>query len=314
MKLVFAGTPEVALPSLQALLSSDHEIAAVITQPPAPSGRGRKVNPSPIEEFANAHDLVVLAPHSISDIDSELKRIRPDCIPVVAYGQLIPQELLSIPPLGWVNLHFSLLPSWRGAAPVQHAIWAGDQLTGATTFILDSGMDTGAVLGSVTEVIRPTDTAGELLDRLAHAGATLLRQSIDALAVGALQPQPQGSEDISYAPKITKNDSRINWLMPAMEIDRRIRATTPAPGAWSTMSGAHSEPERIGFGPVVPLASELFPAGSIPPGGVVVESKRILVGTLTLPVVLTTVTPQGRKTMAASDWIRGLANPPKAFV
>lgn len=314
MKLVFAGTPATALPSLKVLVNSGHEIAAVITQPPAPAGRGRKIASSPVEDFARSLGLPVLAPISVAEIDSELRQIKPDCIPIVAYGQIIPKELLSIPRYGWVNLHFSLLPSWRGAAPVQHAIWAGDPITGATTFILDSGMDTGEVLGSVTEVIQPRDTAGELLERLADTGAMLLGQSLDALAVGALQPQPQGFDGISYAPKITKSESRINWQMPAMEIDRRIRATTPAPGAWSTMIGANSEPERIGFGPVVPLTSELFPAGTIPPGGVVVESKRILVGTLTLPVELTTVTPQGRKTMAASDWIRGLANPPKAFV
>lgn len=313
MKLVFAGTPTVALPSLKALLDSDHEIAAVITQPPAPAGRGRKITPSPVEDFANSHGLPVLAPHSISEIASKLRQIKPDCIPIVAYGQLIPRELLSIPPFGWVNVHFSLLPSWRGAAPVQHAIWAGDHITGATTFILDSGMDTGAVLGSVTEVIRPRDTAGELLERLAETGAVLLRQCIDALAVGALQPQPQGSEGISYAPKITKSESRVNWQMPAMEIDRRIRATTPTPGAWSTIDRVNLEPERIGCGPVIPVGPELFPTGSIVPGEIVVESKKIFVGTLTLPVELTTVTPQGRKTMAASDWVRGLAETPRFF-
>lgn len=314
MKLVFAGTPATALSSLKGLLNSGHEIAAVITQPPAPAGRGRKITPSPVQEFARSLGLPVLAPLSIAEIDSELRQIKPDCIPIVAYGQIIPKDLLSIPSHGWMNLHFSLLPSWRGAAPVQHAIWAGDPITGATTFILDSGMDTGAVLGSVTEVIRPRDTAGELLERLADTGAVLLRQSLDALAAGALQPQPQGPDGISYAPKITKSESRINWQMPAMAIDRRIRATTPAPGAWSTLSEANSAPERIGFGPVALVGSGSISVGSILPGEIVVDSKKVLVGTLTLPVELTTVTPQGRKTMAASDWIRGLANPPKAFV
>ncbi len=305
--MVFAGTPAAALPSLQTLFNSDHELAAVITQPAAPTGRGRKITPSPVEEFAHLHDIPLLAPHSISEVHSELRKINPDCMPIVAYGQLIPQDMLVIPPLGWVNLHFSLLPSWRGAAPVQHAIWAGDRLTGATTFILDAGMDTGAVLGSVTEVIRDRDTAGDLLLRLSQAGAQLLRQTIDALGAGALQPLPQGSEDISYAPKITKSDSRINWNMPAMEIDRRIRATTPAPGAWTQLSTEKTEPMRIGLGPVIPVASDSLPAGSLEPGEIGVESTKILVGTLTAPVELTSVTPQGRKTMPAPDWIRGLA-------
>jgi methionyl-tRNA formyltransferase len=313
VKLVFAGTPTAALPSLEALFNSDHEVAAIITQPPAPTGRGRKITPSAVEEFARTNDIPVFTPQSVSDVHSQLLHIKPDCIPIVAYGQLIPQDMLDLPPLGWVNLHFSLLPSWRGAAPVQHAIWAGDRITGATTFILDAGMDTGPVLGSVTEVIRDRDTAGDLLLRLSQIGAELLRQTIDALAAGVLQPQPQGSEDISYAPKITKSDARIDWTMPAMEIDRRIRATTPAPGAWSQLPTVGAEPVRIGLGPVIPVSTNLLSTGSLAPGEIGVEPTRILVGTLTAPVELTSVTPQGRKTMPATDWIRGLAQTPGVF-
>ena len=311
--MVFAGTPAAALPSLQALLNSDHEIVAVITQPPAPTGRGRKITPSAVDAFAQSHKIPVLAPDSVSEVESQLRELNPDCIPIVAYGQLIPRELLDIPPLGWVNLHFSLLPSWRGAAPVQHAIWSGDHLTGATTFILDTGMDTGAVLGSVTEVIRDRDTAGDVLMRLSQTGAELLRQTIDALGSGALQPQAQGSENISYAPKLTKSDSRINWDMPAMEIDRRIRATTPTPGAWTEVRLANTEKVRIGLGPVIPVSPDSLPAGLLSPGEIVAQPKRILVGTLTAPVELTSVTPQGRNSMPATDWIRGLSESPGSF-
>lgn len=313
MKLVFAGTPEVSLTSLKTLIDSNHEVVAVITQPAAQTGRGRILRPSPVEEFAKAHGIPTLAPASIADIESDLRELRPDCIPIVAYGQLIPHQLLSIPPHGWVNLHFSLLPSWRGAAPVNHAIWAGDHLTGATTFILDKGMDTGAVLGSVTEVIHSHDTAGSLLERLSSVGAVLLLQSLDALAAGVLQPKPQGSVDISYAPKIAKSDSRIDWHMPSMEVDRRIRATTPAPGPWSTVLVRAHEVERVGFGPVTPVESERLPAGPVRPGAIVVAGNSILVGTLTTPVELTSLTPQGRKTMSAVDWVRGFIEMPSNF-
>lgn len=289
-------------------MESDHEIAAVVTQPPAPSGRGRKISQSPVHEYAEKHGLTVVAPKSISEAAAELEKISPDCIPVVAYGQLIPADLLSLPALGWVNLHFSLLPSWRGAAPVQHAIWSGDQITGATTFILDSGLDTGPVLGSVTEVIRSDDTSGELLDRLSRTGAVLLRQTIDALGAGALVPKPQSLDGVSYAPKLTKFDSRIDWSLPALEIDRRVRATTPTPGAWTTYVSGEGVTEKIGVGPLRIIQSDPIPCGTV-----VVERKRVLVGTVSQPVELGTVTPSGRKTMPASDWIRGVSQPPAVF-
>lgn len=306
MKLVFAGTPEAAIPSLQLLCESEHEVVAVLTQPPAPAGRGRKLIESPVALFAQSRGIEVLDPVRVSEAAELLEQLKPDCIPVVAYGQLVPQELLGVPRYGWVNLHFSLLPSWRGAAPVQHAIWAGDHITGATTFILDSGMDTGPVLGSMTEVIRPDDTAGDLLARLADAGAILLRQSIDALALGKLQPQPQGSADVSYAPKITKSDAQIDWGMPALEIDRRIRATTPNPGAWSIVGPAGAEGSHIGVEPIRQL-NDLEPMAV---GAIKVERKRILVGTGTHPVELIRVKPAGKKTMLATDWVRGLTFDP----
>lgn len=302
MKLVFAGTPEAAIPSLRELCDSDHEILAVLTQPPAPTGRGRKIAPSPIAQFAHERGIRILDPARVSDASDALKELNLDCIPVVAYGQLVPPDLLEIPRYGWVNLHFSLLPSWRGAAPVQHAIWAGDQITGATTFILDAGMDTGPILGSMTETIGAHDTAGELLARLADAGSILLRQSIDALSMGKLHPQPQGTADVSYAPKITKSDAQIDWDMPALEIDRRIRATTPNPGAWSLVGPSADDVTQLGMEPIRIVADH----HRINAGVVEVERQRILVGTGTQPVQLTNVKPAGKRTMPATDWVRGL--------
>lgn len=302
MKLVFAGTPEAAIPSLRELCDSDHEILAVLTQPPAPTGRGRKIAQSPIAQFAHERGIRILDPARVSDASDALKELDLDCIPVVAYGQLVPPDMLEIPRYGWVNLHFSLLPSWRGAAPVQHAIWAGDQITGATTFILDAGMDTGPILGSMTETIGAHDTAGELLARLADAGSILLRQSIDALSMGKLHPQPQGTADVSYAPKITKSDAQIDWDMPALEIDRRIRATTPNPGAWSFVGPSADDVTHLGMEPIRIVADH----HRINAGVVEVERQRILVGTGTQPVQLTNVKPAGKRSMPATDWVRGL--------
>lgn len=302
MKLVFAGTPDVAIPSLRTLHESDHEILAVLTQPPAPAGRGRKIVESPVAQFAHSHGIRVLDPVRVSDISDQLTELDPDCIPIVAYGQLVPSDMLAIPRFGWVNLHFSILPSWRGAAPVQHAIWAGDHITGATTFVLDSGMDTGPILGTMTEIIRPDDTSGDLLARLADSGSVLLRQSIDALAAGKLHAQPQAATDVSYAPKITKADARIDWSKPAMEIDRRIRAMTPSPGAWTSVGRAGDEGNHIGIEPIRILVDhEVIPAGEIK-----VERQRIVVGTGTHPVELIGVKPAGKRTMRATDWQRGL--------
>lgn len=306
VKLVFAGTPEAALPSLDSLVRSHHEVVAVLTQPPAPTGRGRALAPSAVQRYAQDAGIPVLSPVSVHEAAEELAALAPDCIPIVAYGQIIPTDMLGIPPHGWVNLHFSLLPMYRGAAPVQHALWSGEQITGATTFILDSGMDTGNILGTVTEVIRPRDTAGELLARLADAGSVLLTQSLDALGVGKLQPQLQGSDDISYAPKITKTDARIDWTKPARDIDRRVRAMTPVPGAWTTYTVPGEDPIRLGVGAVTLTTEAPVTEAPMVPGSLLIERARVLVGTGSQPVQLEVVTPQGRRSMLAADWARGL--------
>lgn len=306
MRLVFAGTPAAAVPALQLLIDSHHEILGVLTQPPSRTGRGRTLIPSAVELLARDHGIEVLAPEKVASATETLRALEPDCIPVVAYGQIIPADMLAIPALGWVNLHFSLLPALRGAAPVQHAIWGGDQMTGATTFLLDQGMDTGPVLGTMVEAISPSDTAGSLLHKLSESGAVLLRQTIDALEQGLLTPVAQPSDGVTYAPKIEKADARINWEHPAKEVDRRIRAMTPSPGAWTTSPDGDS----FVIDPIVLMDSD----HSLGPGEIRIERNRVLVGTATTAVALGMLTPQGRKSMKAADWARGLRQPQERFM
>ena len=300
MKLVFAGTPEVALASLDTLISSQHEVLAVITQPPAKSGRGRELQRSPVHERALSQGIEVLHPVSVRELDSVLRALQPDVIPVVAYGQLVPEDMLGIPQRGWINLHFSLLPQWRGAAPVQHSIWHGDSITGATTFRIDPGMDSGPILGQVTQIIDPKDTSGVLLKALAEAGSQLLRQTLDALEAGMITPVPQQDDLATFAPKINKSDSRVNWALPAIEIDRRIRAMTPTPGAW-TMIGPDDDAHSMSIAPVV-INRDV----QLDPGAISLVDKRVCVGSATYALELTQVKPAGKKFMNATDWLRGL--------
>ena len=298
MRLVFAGTPEVALPSLRALLASRHEVVAVVTRPDAPAGRGRSLAASPVAQLAEEHGIEVLKPDKVRDPDflARLREIAPDCCPVVAYGALVPREALGIPRHGWVNLHFSLLPAWRGAAPVQHAVWHGDDVTGATTFLLEEGLDTGPVLGVVTETIRPTDTSGDLLARLADSGSGLLVATRDALDSGIMAAARQPADGVSLAPKITVEDAEVDWSQPAIRVDRQVRACTPAPGAWTTVAG-----DRLKLGPVTLLVDDT----SLASGELGVDKNRVRVGTATHAVVLGEVQAQGKKPMAAADWARG---------
>jgi methionyl-tRNA formyltransferase len=298
VRLVFAGTPEVALPSLRALLASRHEVVGVVTRPDAPAGRGRSLAASPVAMLAEEHGIEVLKPDKVRDPEflARLREIAPDCCPVVAYGALVPREALGIPRHGWVNLHFSLLPAWRGAAPVQHAVWHGDDVTGATTFLLEEGLDTGPVLGVVTETIRPTDTSGDLLARLADSGSGLLVATMDALDSGIMAAARQPADGVSLAPKITVEDAEVDWSQPAIRVDRQVRACTPAPGAWTTMAG-----DRVKLGPVTLLADDM----SLAAGELGVDKNRVRVGTATHAVVLGEVQAQGKKPMAAADWARG---------
>lgn len=295
---MFAGTPEVAVPSLEALLASRHEVLAVITRPDAPSGRGRRLHPSPVAERAAEAGLEILRPERPRDpaFVTRLTELAPDCCPVVAYGALIPQKVIDIPTHGWVNLHFSLLPAWRGAAPVQHAIINGDQVTGATTFSLVKEMDAGPMYRTITEPIGPTDTAGDLLHRLAVSGARLLVETVDGIESGDLEPTPQSADGISLAPKITVEDAMIDWTASAADIDRRIRGCTPAPGAWSTFRG-----ERFKINSARPDDRD-----DLGPGVLEVTKRSVRVGAGQGSVLLGQVQAQGKKPMPAADWARGV--------
>jgi methionyl-tRNA formyltransferase len=299
VRVVFAGTPEVAVPALDAIAASQHDLVGVITRPDAPAGRGRKLVAGPIAVRAEELGLPVLKPEHPKDPEFQdaLRALRPDACPVVAYGALLPQSALDIPEHGWINLHFSCLPAWRGAAPVQHAIWAGDEVTGATTFRIVRELDAGPTYGVMTERIRTDDTAGTLLARLAEGGAGLLVATLDGIADGSLEAREQPADGVSFAPKITVEDAEVDWTEPAPAVDRRIRACTPAPGAWSTHGG-----ERIKIGPVTPVAN----ADRLGPGEVRIGKREVLVGTGTEPVRLGDVKAFGKRQMPAEDWARGL--------
>ena len=298
MRLVFAGTPEPALPALRRLVASPrHDVIAVLTRPDAASGRRAKPTPSPVGALAAELGLPVLKPArpNSEEFVAELAELAPECCPVVAYGALLGERLLAIPPHGWINLHFSLLPAWRGAAPVQAAIAAGDTITGATTFRIAPALDSGPIYGVVTEPIGPDDTSGDLLARLSISGAALLESTIDGIADRALAPVPQPADGVSLAPKVTVDDARIRWDHPAQAIERRIRSVTPHPGAWTVIGD-----QRIKLGPVTVDAG-----AALQPGELEVDPHRVRVGTGSVPVLLGRVQPPGRKPMPAADWARG---------
>ncbi|MER0078370.1 methionyl-tRNA formyltransferase [Corynebacterium sp. KPL2830] len=304
MRIIFAGTPEPAVVALEKLLASSHEVVAVITRPDAKKGRGRSLHPSPVKALAQEHGIEVLTPSTLragtedgDNLRERLAQLQPEAIPVVAYGNLISKDLLDVARHGWVNLHFSLLPAWRGAAPVQAAIAAGDDITGASTFRIEEGLDTGPVFGTVTEGITGTDTADDLLTRLAYSGADLLVATMDGLEAGTLEPQAQSGE-ATYAPKISTDAARIDWAQPAFAIDRHIRAHTPGPGAWTLLDDA-----RLKLGPVS-LTEGI--GKHLVPGEALISKDAVYIGTATQPVQLDRIQPPGKKMMNAADWARGL--------
>ncbi|HLS64198.1 MAG TPA: methionyl-tRNA formyltransferase [Ruania sp.] len=304
MRVLFAGTPAVAVPSLEALLASSHDVVGVLTRPPAPVGRKRVLTPSPVHSAAEAAGVQVITsnrPHEEATL-TQLNTLAADVVAVVAYGALVRSPALELPRHGWINLHFSLLPAWRGAAPVQHAIMAGEEITGATTFQIEAGLDTGPVLGTMTETIRARDTSGDLLDRLAHAGAPLLVSTLDALEAGAADPTPQSTQGVSLAPRLTSADAQVDWHLPGHVVDRRIRGCTPAPGAWTMLGGS-----RFKLGPVRPQRDAQLSAEerTLAPGEICASDGSVLVGTGTHPVLLDRVAPPGKGWMAATDWARG---------
>ena len=298
MRVLFAGTPAVAVPSLDALVQAGFDVVAVLTRPDAPIGRKRVLTPSPVA--ARAAELGIDVIHAAkvdADVTAKIAALAPDIAAIVAYGGLIPRSALDVPGHGWINLHFSLLPAWRGAAPVQRAVIAGDDITGAVTFLLEEGLDTGPVFGTLTEAVRPDDTSGALLERLSHSGAVLLAQTLSAIESGRAAAVPQSGE-VSLAPKLGLDDGRIDWRQPALAIGRRARGVTPEPGAWTTLDG-----QRVKLEPVV-LRTD---GPRLQPGRVLLHGKSVLVGTGSHPVELTRIQPSGKKMMAAAAWARGQA-------
>jgi methionyl-tRNA formyltransferase len=250
MRFVFAGTPAVAVPALEAIAASRHKLLAVVTRPDAPAGRGRRLVRSPVGVWADQRGVELLMPARPRQPEflERLRALAPDCVPVVAYGALVPPAALEIPRHGWVNLHFSLLPAWRGAAPVQHAVLRGDEVTGASVFQLEEGLDTGPIFGTLAEPIGPTDTAGDLLNRLAVSGARLLVQVLDLIDDGTARAVPQPADGVTLAPKVTVADAEVRWLEPAVAGAPPHRPTTPPP-PWRSTAGSAPAPRRPGRGP-----------------------------------------------------------------
>ncbi|BCW78157.1 methionyl-tRNA formyltransferase [Arthrobacter sp. NicSoilC5] len=299
MRVLFAGTPAVAVPSLDALVNAGFNVVAVLTRPDAPLGRKRVLTPSPVAQRAAELGIeVIRAARVDAEAIASISAVQPDVAAIVAYGGLVPRDALGIPRHGWVNLHFSLLPAWRGAAPVQRSIMAGDDVTGAVTFQLEEGLDTGPVFGTLTEAVKPQDTAGDLLERLSHSGAVLLAQTLSAIDAGKAAPQPQAG-DVTLAPKLTLEDGHLNWAHPALAISRQARGVTPEPGAWTVLDGQRVKLEPVRLRPDV---------SGLAPGSVALRDKAVLVGTGSHAVELTRIQPAGKKMMAAADWARGLAS------
>lgn len=298
MRVLFAGTPAVAVPSLDALVAAGFDVVAVLTRPDAPVGRKRVLTPSPVARRATELGIELIHAAKVdADVTARIAAAAPDVAAIVAYGGLIPPAALAVPRHGWINLHFSLLPAWRGAAPVQRAVMAGDDVTGAVTFLLEEGLDTGPVFGTLTESVGADDTSGVLLERLSRSGAVLLAQTLSAVEAEKAAPQPQAGE-ISLAPKLTLEDGRLDWQQPALAIGRRARGVTPEPGAWTVLDGQRIKLEPVRLRPDV---------GDLAPGAVQLNGKSVLVGTGSHAVELTRIQPAGKKMMAAADWARGTA-------
>ena len=270
----------------------------MLTRPDAAAGRRAKPSPSPVARLALDHGIPLLRPPrpNSDEFIAELTELAPESCAVVAYGALLSERLLAVPERGWVNLHFSLLPAWRGAAPVQAAIAAGDAVTGATTFQIEPALDSGPVYGVVTENIRPTDTAADLLGRLSISGAALLSTTVDGIADGSLVPVPQPVDGVTVAPKVTVEQARVRWDLPAHVVERRIRAVTPNPGAWTTIDDL-----RVKVGPVTTADA---PTG-LAPGAIHVDRAGVYIGTGSQPLLLGQIQPPGKKLMNATDWARG---------
>lgn len=298
MRLVFAGTPEPAVPSLRMLAESDHDIVGVVTRTDAPVGRKRVLTPSPVAAAAEDLGIDVIRADKLDETATEqIRTLAPDLGVIVAYGGLVREPLLSLPKHGWVNLHFSLLPKWRGAAPVQHSLIAGDAVTGASVFQLVASLDAGDVYDEIVHEIEPNTTAGDLLDSLAVSGAALLTRVVDAIASGTALAKPQLGEP-TYASKLEDIDGQLDWTEPQERVLGRFRGVTPAPGAHTSIDGARLK--------LIAARVARQDAPILPPGHIALHHKEVIIGTGTLPIAVHTVQPAGKSAMNAADWLRGL--------
>ena len=299
LRLMFMGTPEFALPTFDALVAAGHEIAAVYTRPPRPAGRRRALRRSPVHEAALARELTVHTPASLRDDEAAaaFATLAADAAVVCAYGLILPPPILSAPRFGCLNVHASLLPLWRGAAPIQRAIMAGDEETGVCVMQMDEGLDTGPVLLRESVAIGPATTGGGLHDELARLGARLMVEALDGLAAGRLRPTPQADTGVSYAAKLTPDEERLDWRRPAAELERQVRALAPAPGAWFVFAG-----ERVKV-----LAARVVEGSGAP--GVVLDARPTM-ATAAGALRLERLQRAGRKPMEAADFVRGFAIAP----
>ena len=291
MRLAVAASPEVAIPTLEALLGSSHELVSVISQPDRPAGRGKVLTPTPVSEWALAHQLPLLRPDSKEEIAAAVEGV--DCVVTIGYGVLLPESILSIPRHGFLNLHFSLLPRWRGAAPVQRSIEASDAVTGVTVFQLDAGMDTGPIYSMKRFALDSDITSDELLTELGLLGVEAVQESLIAIENG-VRPTPQSSVGATRAKKISKDECEIDWKTEAKEISQKIRAFTSNPGAWTTFRGAVVKIDSI------IISGEVFPAGTLH-----ILNNQLLVGTGSTALAIGYLTPAGKSRMDAKSWLNG---------
>ena len=304
MKLVFCGTPSFAVPTLKAVLRAGHEVALAVTQPDRPGGRGLKVVVPPVKETAITTGIPVIQPDKIKNntaLRSQLESIAPDAILVVAYGRIIPKWMLDLPRFGNLNLHGSLLPKYRGAAPIQWAVANGEPVTGVTTMRLDEGLDTGDILMQREMAIAPDQTAEDLFPLLAEMGAALMVETLEGLASGSIIPQKQDDSQATHAPILTREDGRMNFTQPAMTVYNRWRGFQPWPGAWTLLSGKKLTAHRL-----MPLEPSALSGGPADPGAVRIENDRLYIrcGEKTW-LELVEIQLEGKKRMPAADFLRG---------
>lgn len=302
MRIVFAGSPQVALPVLEYLDQSAHDLVAVLSRPDAPSGRGRKLAPSPVSSYATQHDLMLYQPKSLknnSEAVTILRDLQPDLGVIVAYGAILPTDILEIPKFGWINIHFSLLPRWRGAAPVQRALQAGDTQTGVTVFQLEPALDTGPIYATCSYAVPESATAGDVLDDLAELSVKPLEQALLMVERG-VAPEPQADTGVTYAPPLHPAEGEIDWCAPSDTIANHIRGFTPSPGAWTMW-----QESRMKLGVLETNPSVTMPIPPLEPGQIFATRHEVWVGTGSTPVCLGTVAPAGKKPMPAEAWARG---------